>query len=175
MLETILAGLLEWNIHQTKIEPKEEYAQLTDYILPSDYPSVKRSFVLGDSVAQTQEKEKILADERARNASYQRGGGDIEAKIRAAFPEEPEVAVAVSKAESSLRVDAHNYNPKTKDDSYGLFQINLWGANKNTRPSPEILLTIDGNIQFARQLYESSGWNPWTTFRNGQYKQYLLL
>jgi len=69
MLETILAGLLEWNIQQTKIEPKEEHAQFTSYILPSDYSSVSRSFVLGDSVFQAEEKEIQRQQELAANTN----------------------------------------------------------------------------------------------------------
>ena len=36
-------------------------------------------------------------------------------------------AWAITQRESGGRASAHNYNPSTKDDSYGLFQINMLG------------------------------------------------
>lgn len=40
----------------------------------------------------------------------------------------------------------------------GLFQIMLF----NNRPSKEELLNGETNIQFAAQMFASSGWKPWT-------------
>jgi hypothetical protein len=73
------------------------------------------------------------------------------------FGDKADEAKKIAYCESGNDPQAHNYNPKTRDDSYGLFQINLWGNNKLTRPAPEILLTEEGNIKFAKQLYDSAG------------------
>lgn len=73
------------------------------------------------------------------------------------FGDKANEARQIATCESGLNEKAHNYNPKTKDDSYGLFQINLWGNNKKTRPSAETLLNPEENIKFAKSLYDNAG------------------
>jgi len=82
-------------------------------------------------------------------------------------------AVAIAYAESGLNANAHNYNPKSKDDSYGIFQINLYGKLKYARPSPEELLNPEKNIAFAYSMYKSQGWKPWGAYNNKSYQIYL--
>ena len=71
-------------------------------------------------------------------------------------------AVNIAFCESGLNPLAHNYNPKTGDNSWGLFQINLYGDLKHERPSPEWLVIPENNIQYAYELYLRSGWTPWS-------------
>ena len=86
------------------------------------------------------------------------------------FGAEYSYAMKVAKAESGLRANAHNYNPKTKDNSYGLMQINIYGSLAKSRPSGEWLLNPENNIAYAKQLRDSSGWNCWSTVKNGKVK-----
>lgn len=59
--------------------------------------------------------------------------------------------------ESSGNPVAHNYNPSTGDDSWGLYQINLYGRLKDDRPSVEELKDPEKNIAFAAELFRNSG------------------
>lgn len=77
--------------------------------------------------------------------------------IKRIFGKDADNANKIADCESHFNTLAHNYNPKTKDDSYGLFQVNLWGNMKNTRPAPEVLKTVEGNVQFAKVLFDSAG------------------
>lgn len=45
--------------------------------------------------------------------------------------------------------------------SYGVFQIRYLKG----RPAPEQLLDAEFNIRYAANLYNSSGWQPWTCAR----------
>jgi hypothetical protein len=98
----------------------------------------------------------------------------VEDKIRAAFPEDPETAVAIAKAESNLQSwrvgDKHLvWRDGRNGMSCGIFQIRVFP----NRPDCEQLFDEDFNIEYARQLYESSGWYPWSTYKSDQYKEHL--
>lgn len=94
--------------------------------------------------------------QRFESADLPKQPETIEEKITAVFGKDAKSALAIATCESGLNPLAHNYNPKTKDDSYGLLQINLWGNNKKNRPSPEVLTTVEGNINFAKTLFDGS-------------------
>lgn len=88
-------------------------------------------------------------------------------------------AVAVSCAEvTSHDPDAHNDNPSTGDDSWGLWQINYYGSLRPGRTKqfgpPEGLRDPVAN---ARAAYAISGggnsFTPWSTYKAGSHKQYL--
>lgn len=102
------------------------------------------------------------------------GSAEVIALIKSTFPEDQVMALAVAKAEDyQLRPYVHNDDPNTRDDSYCFFQINLYGSLKYSRPAPEVLTTPNGCASYARVLYDSSGWSPWTTFRTGEYRKHL--
>lgn len=100
----------------------------------------------------------------------------IEEKIRETFPEDPDLAVAIAKAESELNPDA--YNPETHYDrsgkaicngSIGIMQV----ACVHHRSNPDELRNVDFNLEIARKIYEERGWLPWGSYTDGRYKKYL--
>lgn len=86
------------------------------------------------------------------------------------------VMAAVSIAESGGRTDAHNYNPATGDDSYGLWQINYYGSllsGRTQRYGAPQQLVADPNLQARAALSlagNGSGLSNWTTYTSGAYK-----
>lgn len=102
--------------------------------------------------------------------------------VRAAgfSPKATIVMMAIVMAESGGDPKAHNYNPRTGDDSYGLAQINMLGALGPDRRKRYQLASNDQLLDPATNLrvaYELSGrgsnFSPWSTFKSGAYKQYL--
>lgn len=80
--------------------------------------------------------------------------------IRTTFPEDPHTALAIAECESGLNPEA--YNPNNYDGSVdrGLMQIN------STHDARMNELGLDpwnpeDNVQFARLLYDESGYRPW--------------
>lgn len=69
-------------------------------------------------------------------------------------------ALAIMKLESGGRADAHLYSDVTKDDSWGCFQVNRYGALKG-RPPAEWLIDPSNNVQYSIGLYKANGWKPW--------------
>lgn len=94
---------------------------------------------------------------------------DIEQLIRQTFPEEPNTAVAIAKAESELNPNA--INPERHDGcngSIGIFQMACVHERKG-----ESLKDVETNIKRARELYLSEGWRPWGAFTDGRWRGYL--
>lgn len=85
-----------------------------------------------------------------------------------------QIAYAIMMSESGCRDYIVNNNPNTGDYSVGLFQINIIGTLGNDRPSEEWLKNYKNNIAYAYSLYKSQGWDPWSAYKNGNYKKYLL-
>ena len=122
----------------------------------------------------------------------------LEDKIKAVFPEEPDVAVAIARAESGLNPATASYTDYTSDGkpfSFGLFQINLSvheiegvachtafeGKNYKSKVINEQLYNqcvalasdIDVNLRKARKIYDSRGWNAWGAFTNKSFLKKL--
>ena len=110
-------------------------------------------------------------------------GASLEAKIRETFPEDPETAVAVSKAESRMKAEAVGYNCvyegrsqscKKGDESKawsvdcGLMQINSVGKS-----CPEELMNPDNNLRVAKNIKEKGGWERWWTFKTGKHLAFI--
>ena len=73
----------------------------------------------------------------------------------------PDTMYRIMRCESRFNPSAHNFSHRTKDDSWGLLQINLYGNLKKERPSAEWLLIPENNIEFAYKLWISQGYNAW--------------
>ena len=82
------------------------------------------------------------------------------------------VALAVQRAENPRGdCEIYHYNSDGTLD-WGYFQINtvhLKRAGVNLRG----LLDCRANVDFAYQLYTERGFEPWTTYRSGAYRQFL--
>jgi hypothetical protein len=82
------------------------------------------------------------------------------------------IALAVQRAENPRGAcEIFHYNSDGTLD-WGYFQINtvhLKRAGVNLRD----LLDCKANIDFAYQLYTERGFQPWTTFNSGAYRQFL--
>jgi len=85
--------------------------------------------------------------------------------------------VAVAKGESGW--NASSYNGKGRDNSYGLWQINMIGSMGPARRasfgigSNEELFDPYVNARAAMQIFKSQGWKAWTVFTRGLYKKHL--
>lgn len=88
-----------------------------------------------------------------------------------------DTAVAIAFAESGGNPNAHN--TKGKDDSYGLWQINMKGDLGPSRrkdfglKADSDLLDPQTNARVAFGIYKRSGFNPWTTYTSNDYKKHL--
>ena len=88
------------------------------------------------------------------------------------------VAVAIAIAESSGNTTDHNTLPP--DDSYGLWQINMFGSLGPDRRK-KLALTNDAQLfdptMNARAMFMISNgghdWTPWSTYTSGKYRVYL--
>lgn len=102
----------------------------------------------------------------------------VRAYAAAAGAPDPDTAAAIAMAESGGNTNSHN--PIPPDDSYGLWQINMYGS---MGPSRRKSLGISSNTQLydpavnarAMMMISSGGTNfkPWTTYSTGIYKSYL--
>lgn len=92
----------------------------------------------------------------------------VEDKIRAVFGKDAEDALKIAKCESQLNPNAHGdkhltyeKNGKIYGDSHGLFQIRAF----DNRPERGLLIDADFNIKYAKKMFDSQGWYPWTCAR----------
>lgn len=95
---------------------------------------------------------------------------DVEQMVRQTFPEDPDTAVAIAFAESSLNLEA--VNPEQHEGckgSIGLMQIACIHYEGDTDDLKNPVL----NLKIARKLYEKEGWRPWGAYTNGSYRKYL--
>lgn len=130
----------------------------------------------------TGEMVKAVSDnpksEEGQTPSQVQSPSSIEDKILKAWEGtgEGHIAVAVAKSESGLRTDAVGDIPleywhegKKIGHSCGIFQIRVLPG----RPDCETLKDVDKNIEFARKLYDKSGFYPWSNWKNQRYLKYL--
>lgn len=111
------------------------------------------------------------------NSAGNLGPQDLALLMRqAGFPaSEVETGVGVALAESGGNPRAHNSTPP--DDSYGLWQINMLGSLGPARrkrfgiSKNEELFTPEVNAKAAYIVWKESGWNAWTTYTSGKYKE----
>lgn len=114
------------------------------------------------------------------------GGGQLSvgtlvglAKAAGFSDRDARIMAAIAMAESGGRSSAHNPNAATGDNSYGLWQINMLGGMGPERRrqfgigNNAQLFDPATNAQAARQVFQSQGFNAWSVFRSGAYKQFL--
>lgn len=91
--------------------------------------------------------------------------------------DDAKIAAAVAMAESGGNPRAHN--TKAPDNSYGLWQINMYGnlgPDRRKRfglPNNDILFDPRRNAMVAKHIKDGSGWGAWTTYTTGKYKQHM--
>lgn len=86
----------------------------------------------------------------------------IEDKIRATFPENPDLAVKIAQCESGMNPKAFNGNNSNGSTDSGIMQINsVHGVSK------QMLMDVDINLAVARVIYERAGnsFSPWVCSR----------
>ncbi len=111
------------------------------------------------------EKDKPEDGDLAKN---QDSGDGLAILIAEAFPENPEIMIAIAKAESGMNPKAVNYNRNGSIDT-GLFQVNsVHGYDGLSLFDPK------KNIGAAREIYDKQGIQAWTSFNNGSYKKFLI-
>lgn len=88
------------------------------------------------------------------------------------FGSDCRIALAIQRAENrSGACEIFHYNSNGTLD-WGYFQINTVHLK---RPGVNLrdLLDCKSNIDFAYQLYTERGFQPWSTFNSGAYRQFL--
>jgi putative peptidoglycan binding protein len=88
---------------------------------------------------------------------------DIESKVRAAFADHPEM-IAVANCESGFRQFAPSGSVLRGGPSgqyVGIFQIDEGLHSARAKGLGHDILTIDGNIGYARWLFDANGGSPW--------------
>lgn len=116
----------------------------------------------------TLEKDKGDASTKVERADSHLESASLESLIRETFPEEPDVMLAIAKAESRLDNSIPPNQNRDKSWDTGIFRINSVHGY-----SQEYLSDIHNNIKVARKIYDTQGKNAWVTFWNGDYKKYL--
>jgi hypothetical protein len=116
-----------------------------------------------------------IAGEDAAGASADQFGRRLTAYQQYAcnkFGSACRVALAIQRAENPRGAcEIYHYNSDGTLD-WGYFQINtvhLTRVGLNLRD----LLDCRANIDFAYQLYQERGFQPWSTYNNGAYRKFL--
>lgn len=96
-----------------------------------------------------------------------------------AKPAQAVILAAIAKAESGGSVTAHNPDANTGDNSYGLWQINMFGSMGPARlqeyglSSNNDLFDPLTNAKIAVKMMNASGFEPWSTYTSGKYQQFV--
>lgn len=85
--------------------------------------------------------------------------------IKEVFGANAGTALVVAKCESGFNPYIVNNNPRTRDYSVGVFQINIYGDLALNRPSEAWLKDYKNNINYAYKMFQNRGWKDWTCYR----------
>jgi hypothetical protein len=117
-------------------------------------------------VIQAKEEEEVIQEEEVSSSPSPEV--TLEDKIRKLFPEDPEVMLAIAKAESGLNTTEVNRANTNGTIDVGIFQINsVWGY------SEAYLKDEDNNLEVAREVYDTQGITAWAVYNNKKYLKYL--
>jgi hypothetical protein len=140
---------------------KEKIKQLETDVgrLQSDLQAKRRK--------ESQEAQKLARANVVKPQTVSASSGDCAREI-AKYNWNQTVALNVSRAESGLRPDARGDTTLTYyqngiryGDSWGCFQIRYLPG----RLPPSQLVNAETNVRVAYQMYQSSGWQPWSVCR----------
>jgi len=108
-----------------------------------------------------------VATTRTTTTTYE----DVRKAIIREFKEECPIALGVFRSESGLRFSAVGDSGK----SIGVAQIHIPSHKKKipVENKTEWLMNFQNNIKLAKQIRDKSGWNAWTQYKNGAYKQFV--
>jgi len=93
--------------------------------------------------------------------------------------QEAAIMGAIGAAESSGNPKAHNPDASTGDNTYGLCHSNMLGKMGPERrkqfdiENDEQLWDPNINAKAARRIWEQQGFEAWSVYKSGAYKQYL--
>lgn len=114
-----------------------------------------------------QKTESHAQPEEAEAVNTTSAHPSIEDIIRKYFKDDYQMAIAIAKAESRLNpLAVHTNRNGTKD--VGIFQINdCHRFSVEDRKNPE------RNVEIAFEIYQRSGWSPWSVWHNNSYQKFL--
>ena len=164
----LLGGILNHEFTKEYVFENPKIAVVFEESIVNGEAQPTPSSVEQDGTLATPQKQ-TLGSSTSTHSTPVRASGVIEAKIREAFPEDPDNAVAIAKCESQLdpsRIgDTHMKYP-----SVGLYQINQTWHKYPT----EQLQNPDENIRIAKEIKNRWGnWNAWSCYKFDYYKKYL--
>jgi hypothetical protein len=83
-----------------------------------------------------------------------------------------QVALAIAKSESGMREDAFNTYNKNGTLDVGIFQVNSSHFNQSGCSLKELVDQYK-NVDCAYNIYKASGWNAWSSFNSGSFKDVI--
>lgn len=180
-----LANIAIWGAVAADLNPIAE----AYYLIPDKIEIIREPSKVPAHAARTQGNHDAtvttVADIVPRESSE--GGKDINTPVPSSEVEdkilkawegtgEGHIALAVAKSESGLNPNAKGDIPiqfwhkgKLIGHSCGIFQIRVLEG----RPDCETLKDVDKNIEFAKKLYDKSGFYPWSNWKNNTYLKFL--
>jgi len=101
----------------------------------------------------------------------------IEKEIRTVFPESPNTAVAIAKAEGGLVKErqSDHYRDGVREPSFCAFQIHepSWMKEAKRLGYGDYKTNPASCIKMARYIYDVGTWDEWSVYNNGSYKKHL--
>jgi hypothetical protein len=89
----------------------------------------------------------------------------LEAYVREYFKETP-ILAEISRCESTFRQvdkDGETLRGKVNKSDLGLMQVNAYYHGEKAEELGFDLMTVDGNLAYAKYLYEKEGTTPWNS------------
>ncbi len=134
---------------------------------------LSKPYVMEVQAATIKEEPKPVEIEVVINWTPER----IEKEIRATFPEAPNTAVAIAKAEGGLLKErqSDHYRNGVREPSFCTFQINepSWMKTAKILGYGDYKTNPASCIKMARYIYDTAGWDEWSVYNEGTYKKHL--